>query len=68
MIQDLYPHVYHNEDHPHDPELNDIVLFYDEKMLYCQAPDRFFTVGEVPEQELTYLFSIDDCFLFALER
>ncbi|MDO4193580.1 MAG: NAD(+) diphosphatase [Erysipelotrichaceae bacterium] len=60
MIQDLYPHVYHNEYHPHDPELNDIVLFYDEKMLYCQSPERFFTVGEVSGQQLTYLFSIDE--------
>ena len=60
MIQDLYPHVYHNEYHPHEPDQNDFVLFYDETMLYCKSYDRFFTVKEAGEQDLTYLFSIDD--------
>ena len=30
MIQDIYPHIYHNEYTPHEPNPEDIVLIIDE--------------------------------------
>ncbi len=66
MLQDIMPHVYHNEMRFRQPEPGDFVLHYREKgLLYLrETPDGI----ELPtlkrtgadEAQLTYLFSIDD--------
>lgn len=66
MLQDIMPHVYHNEMRFRQPEPGDFVLHYREKgLLYLrETPDGV----ELPtlkqtgadETQLTYLFSVDN--------
>ena len=52
MIQDIYPHIYHNEYTPHEPTPEDIVLHYKDNTVFVKKE----------EQNISFLkFSI--CFL-----
>ena len=52
MIQDIYPHIYHNEYTPHEPNPEDIVLHYKDNTVFVKKE----------EQTISFLkFSI--CFL-----
>ena len=66
MIQDIFPHVYHNEMKWKAPDADDLVLcFGAERVLYCRETDGAITlprVADLPgaQHKLQYLFSIDD--------
>lgn len=61
MIQDIYPHQYHNEYHPHEPQDTDYVLTYKENTVLLKEDYSFFCVSELNTKEnLLYLFEIDD--------
>ena len=66
MIQDIFPHVYHNEMKWKIPDKEDFVLCYGkEHILYCKAAgDRIDLprVADLPalREQLQYLFSIDE--------
>ena len=36
MIQDIYPHIYHNEYTPHEPTPEDIVLHYKDNTVFVK--------------------------------
>ena len=36
MIQDIYPHIYHNEYTPHEPNPEDIVLHYKDNTVFVK--------------------------------
>lgn len=68
MLQDIAPHVYHNEFTPRTPEKSDWVMSFSEHGLLCRVENgslRFPTVRELGTQECRYLFSVDErgCFL-----
>ena len=44
MIQDIFPHIYHNEYHPHAPKDNDIVLVFDGNEVLLKTDDK---IGEI---------------------
>ena len=71
MIQDIQPHIYHNEYTPRPAEPEDIVfIFRKNEILAAEAPDgtlRFPKAAEVSGQ-LQYLFSIDDTGFFLGEK
>ena len=64
MIQDIFPHVYHNEMKWKAPDADDLVLcFGAERVLYCRETDGAITlprVADLPgaQHKLQYLFSI----------
>lgn len=69
MIQDITPHIYHNECTPHVPTPSDQILYYENDMVLIKEVDSeiaFPTFQEVQEifpavfQHYTYLFSIDE--------
>ena len=61
MIQDIYPHIYHNEYHPHNPHINDIIFSYKDNNGLVKKDNSFYTYQEVnPNQIFIYLFEIDD--------
>lgn len=69
MIQDIYPHTYHNEYTPHEPGLEDIVLHYKDNSVFVKKENEtdisFLTFEEVvsifpkAQEVYIYLFSID---------
>lgn len=66
MIQDIFPHVYHNEMKWKIPDKEDFVLCYGkEHILYCKAADDRIELPRVADlpalrEQLQYLFSIDE--------
>ena len=69
MIQDIAPHIYHNEYTPHAPNPSDQILYYEKDTVLIRETDgeiAFPTFQEVQEifpavvQHYTYLFSIDE--------
>ena len=63
MIQDIQPKVYHNEYTPRPIKDNDVVfVFRGREVLLREETERFaFPTGkETPDNNLQYLFSIDD--------
>ncbi len=75
MIQDIFPHVYHNEFTPHEPGEKDVVLVFDGSEVLLNEPDqRMLTFAEMkervddPDAEYRYLFQIDDIGFFYLRN
>ena len=66
MIQDIFPHVYHNEMKWKIPDQEDFVLCYGkEHILYCKAADDQIDLPRVADlpalrEQLQFLFSIDE--------
>ncbi len=66
MIQDIFPHVYHNEMKWKIPDQEDFVLCYGkEHILYCKAAGDRIDLPRVVDlpalrEQLQYLFSIDE--------
>lgn len=61
MIQDIYPHIYNNSYHPHEPLETDYVLSYENNTVLLQEDESFFQVKDLQKKSsLTYLFEIDD--------
>lgn len=74
MIQDIAPHIYHNEMRFSAPRADDLVLHFlpDDRLYYSLSGEtlRYPTVresGAAPES-LTYLFSIDETAYFLLTQ
>ena len=63
MLQDLYPHVYHNEMSWKAPAPDDIALiFAPDRTIYCSLDGETLTLPrmrEIPDGEAQYAFSID---------
>lgn len=74
MIQDIFPHVYHNEMKWKQPDADDLILCYGEKrVLYCREEGDTIVLPRVAElpalrEELQYLFSIDDRAYYLAEQ
>lgn len=60
MIQDIAPHIYHNEYTPHEADGNDIVLIFDDQGIRLREDESFYHVFQISNPDLTYLFRIDD--------
>lgn len=73
MIQDIFPHIYHNEYHPHAPKDDDIVLVFDgNEVLLKTDTKEMFCFTELKElvtektAEYRYLFEIDETSFYYL--
>lgn len=63
MIQDIGPHIYHNEYTPRSPREDDIVFVFRGRDLLMREDDGFLTFPlwqQIRENDLQYLFSVDD--------
>lgn len=61
MIQDIYPHIYHNEYHPRKPKSTDYVFSYSNNQVLVKEDNSFFSYQDIPsDSECIYLFEIDD--------
>lgn len=60
MIQDIKPHVMHNEYKPVPPKADDFVFGYDGRNVLMKSDTEFYRVKDVPGKRLYYLFRIDD--------
>lgn len=60
MIQDIKPHIMHNEYKPHPPQADDFVFGYDGRNVLMKSDTEFYRVKDVPDKRLYYLFQIDD--------
>ena len=65
MLQDLYPHIYHNEMSWKAPSPDDIALIFEpDHTVYCNLSDETLTLPqmcEIPDGgEAQYAFSIDE--------
>lgn len=63
MLQDIAPHIYHNQMSWKTPDEDDFVLCYQNRKLYCKVEDRNLVlprVKDVGEENLQYAFSIDE--------
>lgn len=70
MLQNIYPHIYHNEYTPRPAEAADILLCYGEGALLCAVEEgklRLPTCGEQGHLEGQYLFSVDETAYFLWE-
>jgi len=70
MIQDIAPHIYHNEYHPVPPQENSFLLYFEGNRALLRREETgitfprfqdFPSVSRELSAQLTYLFSIDDC-------
>lgn len=73
MLQEIAPHVYHNEFRSPRPRETDTAVVFDGRQTLLTAEGRFPQVGELlalgaAEEELVYLFAIDDTSFFLLEQ
>ena len=75
MIQDIFPHVYHNEFTPHAPKDHDIVLIFDGNEVLLDEKNKWMlTYAEVKARvredgaEYRFLFEIDDTGFFYLRN
>ena len=68
MIQDIAPHVYHNEYTPHAPREQDILFVFENGSVLCRPGGdgeiAFPKASEAREANLQYLFRIDDTAFF----
>ena len=63
MLQDIAPHIYHNQMSWKEPEADDFVLCYRGRTLYCKVEDGSLVLPRVKDVEpsaLQYAFSIDE--------
>ena len=61
MIQDIQPHVFHNEYKPVPPKKGDYVFCYDGNNILMRTNEEFFRYEDMPEEaDLTFLFTMDD--------
>lgn len=63
MLQDIAPHIYHNQMSWKAPEDDDYVLCFGERTLYCKVEDGNLVlprVRDLPQSDLQYAFSIDE--------
>lgn len=63
MIQDIYPHTYHNEYTPRQPRAEDTVFVFRGNTVQLRLDGdmvRFPTAAEAAGQDLQYLFSVDE--------
>ena len=68
MIQDIFPHVFHNEFQKLTPRPEDLLLAYrDHAVLSAPAELRLPSCGDFPGVEARYAFSIDDVRYFLAE-
>lgn len=76
MIQDIAPQIYRNEFTPRKPEESDLVFCYRkeevlmfgiEEVLLAPTVEMMRQTFEVSDEELTYVFTIDDDAVFILE-
>ena len=63
MIQDIYPHIYHNEYTPHEPTPEDIVLHYKDNTVFVKKEEQnisFLKFSEVvsvyPKAKETFIY------------
>lgn len=73
MLQEIAPHVYHNEFRSLRPRKTDAAVVFDGRQTLLTAEGRFSQVGELlalgaSEEDLIYLFAIDDTSFFLLEQ
>ena len=77
MIQDIFPHIYHNEYLPGKPEENSRILFYEEDQILLKKDGNqihFSTVSDLEEEgdfyrRCIYLFSIDEiCYFLSSQK
>lgn len=60
MIQDIYPHVFHNEfDHPKMKD-DDIILDFKDNQVIMKSEDSFFTAADIHCDDPVFLFRIDE--------
>ena len=65
MIQDIFPHVYHNEYHPEPAKPQDFVFVFSDDGLFCRIQDNALILPTVQEldaqqEQLQFLFRIDE--------
>lgn len=61
MIQDIYPHHYHNEYHPAPPVERDVIFGYSQGNIQMKDENTFYRYEDIPKDtRLTYLFSLDE--------
>lgn len=60
MIQDIAPHIMHNEYKPVPPKPDDYVFGYDGRNVLMKNDTDFYQVRDLPEKRLYFLFRIDD--------
>ena len=68
MLQDIAPHIYHNQMSWKEPEADDFVLCYRGRTLYCKVEDGSLVLPRVKDVEpsaLQYAFSIDEGYFSA---
>lgn len=75
MIQDIYPHIYHNEYTPHEPADTDIVLLFDKNEVWLKEDGaEMFRYQELKNEKQTaqadyrYLFDIDETSFYYLRE
>lgn len=69
MIQDIFPHVYHNEFRKLTPQAEDVLLAYCGNAVLSAADAlRLPRCGDFPETEVRYAFSIDDTHYFLAKQ
>lgn len=74
MIQDIFPHVYHNEYTPHDPADEDIVMLFDKNEVVLKEDGKeMFRYAELKEivkekEAYIYLFEVDDTSFYYLRK
>ena len=62
MLQDIAPHIYHNQMSWKEPDADDFVLVFKGRTLYCKVEDGNLIVPRVQDvgrEKLQYAFSID---------
>ena len=62
MLQDIAPHIYHNQMSWKEPDADDFVLVFKGRTLYCKVEDGNLIVPrvqDVGQEKLQYAFSID---------
>ncbi len=64
MIQDIYPHHFHNEYIPKDPRPFDYVFSYDGNNVLLNKDEQFFHYQDIGNREVTYLFQIDNMYFY----
>ena len=60
MIQDIRPHVLHNEFKPVPPQDDDYVFGYDGRNVLMKNETDFYQVKDLDDRDLVFLFRIDD--------
>lgn len=65
MIQDISPHVFHNEYTPSAPQIGDYVFCYDGSNILMKSNEEFYRYEDLPaDLTFTYLFAVDGTSFF----